>query len=317
MPPLVPTADISVLIPTYGRPRDLERCLGALTRQLVAPAQVVVVARTDDAPSRAVALSFDHLLPLQIASIERAGQVQALNRGLATLETALVAITDDDACPRTDWLQRIVAHFVDPTVGAVGGRDVVHWNGSVVEGRGRAVGRVEWFGRVVGNHHLDGFAQDVQFLKGANMSFRRQLLPGFDENLLGDGAQICNDMHASLRVSASGWRVIWDPCVAIDHFPAARLDADDRLEPTFHAIGHVLHNQTYTLLSLLSGWRRVATFVYPIMIGSRSNPGAIMLPVALLTQRDRARSMLRFGANLYGRVRGLRTYVRTRGQPKY
>lgn len=310
-------ADISVLVPTYRRPRDLGRCLAALTRQTTTPTEIVVVALNDDAVSRAVATSFEDQLPLRIALMERPGQVQALNRGLAIVRTSLVAITDDDACPRPDWLERIVTHFGDPTVGAVGGRDVVHWGSEIDGGGRRTVGRVAWFGRVVGNHHLDGTLQDVQFLKGANMSYRRRVLPGFDENLAGDGSQICNDMQASLRVSMSGWRVVWDPSVAVDHFPAPRLDEDDRAAPTLRAVANVLHNQTYILLSLLTGWRRLTAFAYPFVVGTRSSPGVLMLPVALMTNRSLGRSVFGVRANLQGRLRGLRTYLRTRGEPHF
>jgi len=315
----VPAADISVLIPTYGRPRDLQRCLSALTRQTTTPADVVVVvARTDDEASRSVAASFEAQLPVRVALVQRPGQVQALNCGLAAIVTSLVAITDDDACPRPDWVQRIVGHFADPTVGAVGGRDVVHRGGdAVVEGRARAVGRVTWFGRVVGNHHLDGALQDVQFLKGANMSYRRETLAGFDENLAGNGPQTCNDMQASLRVYASGWRVVWDPCVAIDHYPAARLDDDDRVTPTLRAVVNTLHNQTYTVLSLLSGWRRMTAFAYSFLVGTRGAPGLTMLPLALLSSRSARQSAFGFRANLEGRARGLRTYLRTGGKPRF
>jgi cellulose synthase/poly-beta-1,6-N-acetylglucosamine synthase-like glycosyltransferase len=314
----VHAADISVLIPTYGRPRDLQRCLTALTRQTTAPADVVVVARAADDASRSVARSFEARLPLRVAFVQRPGQVQALNCGLAVVATSLVAITDDDACPRPDWLQRIVGHFADPAVGAVGGRDVVHRSGDVVvEGRARAVGRVTWFGRVIGNHHLDGSLQDVQFLKGANMSYRRETLAGFDENLAGDGAQNCNDMQASLRVHTSGWRVVWDPRVAIDHYPAARLDDDDRVTPTLRAVTNTLHNQTYTVLSLLSGWRRATAFAYSLLVGTRLAPGLAMVPVALLTGRSARQSAFGFRANLEGRARGLRTYLRTGGKPRF
>lgn len=307
------STDISVLVPTYGRPQDLERCLASLAAQTTVPAEVVVVTRHDDVESQQVARSFESQLPLNITLVERPGHVQALNRGLSVLRTPFVAITDDDASPRPDWVERILAHFADPTVGAVGGRDVVHHRGDRIDdGRRSKVGRVQWYGRVVGNHHLDGPLQDAQFLKGVNMSYRRELLPGFDEKLAGSGSQSGNDMQASLRVHVSGWRVIWDPSVTVDHFPAARFDEDARFAPTLHAVANVLHNQTYILLSLLTGWRRITAFAYGILIGTRYAPGPLSLPVAWLSRRPISNSMFGFRANLQGRLGGLGTYVRAR-----
>lgn len=295
----------------------MRRCLDALTLQSSAPAEVVVVVRNDDPESREAAESFATQLPLRVATVDRPGQVQALNAGLVMVRNQLVAITDDDARPWPSWIERILGHFADPAVGAVGGRDVVYWKGDLVDGRARYVGRVQWFGRVLGNHHLHSEPQDVQFLKGANMSYRRDALTGFDENLAGDGSQICNDMQASLRVYASGWRVVWDPEVTVDHFAAERFDEDKRLDPTLRAVTNVLHNQTYILFSLLNGWRGLAAFLYALGIGTRSEPGVLMLPVAAVTDRSVARSLFGLRANFEGRLRGLATFLRKRGKPRF
>ena len=174
---------------------------------------------------------------------------------------------------------------------------------------------MQWYGRVIGNHHLSGPAQDVQFLKGVNMSYRRNALLGFDEQLAGQGPQVCNDMQASLRVHASGWRVVWDPAVIVDHYPAERLNEDQRLTPTMRAMANQLHNQTYILLSLLSGWRRVTAVLFGLLVGSQLAPGLVMLPVAVVRAGSIERPWFGFRANLRGRVHGLLTFIRTGGQP--
>jgi cellulose synthase/poly-beta-1,6-N-acetylglucosamine synthase-like glycosyltransferase len=291
--------------------------LEALSVQTCRAAKVIVVVRAGDAESEKTADLFASVIPLEVVSIDRPGQVQALNRGLSVVRTAIVAITDDDARPHPDWLEQILVRFRDPHVGAVGGRDVVYWEGELVGGDAELVGRVRWYGRVVGNHHLQSNAQEVEFLKGANMSYRRALLPGFDECLAGDGSQICNDMQASLRVHRSGWRVVWDPAVTVDHYPAERLDDDKRIAPTLSAVTNVVHNQTYILLSLLAGWRRIAAFVYPLIVGTRETPGLFLLLGATMTGTPIDRGMFGFRANWQGRARGLATFVRTRGRPQF
>ena len=71
-------------------------------------------------------LSSDNL-PLQIVTVTKSGVVQALNTGLRVVNGDLVSITDDDAAPHPDWLEKITAHFAkDSSIGAVGGRDWVH-----------------------------------------------------------------------------------------------------------------------------------------------------------------------------------------------
>jgi hypothetical protein len=124
-------------------------------------------------------------------------------------------------------------------------------------------------------------------------------------------------MQASLRVHAAQWRVIWDPSVAVDHFPSQRFDEDDRAAPTLRAAANMLHNQTYILLSLLPKWRMLVACLYPLVIGTRYAPGLLMLPATLWTSQSAGRTLFYFRANLQGRSRGLRTYLRTRGQPQF
>jgi glycosyltransferase involved in cell wall biosynthesis len=200
---------VTVLVPTFRRPADLTRCLGALQRQSRAPDEVVVVARPDDSATHACLRdpAVKGALRLSVALVEAPGQVAALNRGLDAANGDVVAITDDDAAPRPDWLERIAAAFGnDPRLGALGGRDWVHEKGRVLDGERPLVGKVQASGKIIGNHHLGvGGAREVDLLKGANMSYRRAAIGAirFDARLRGAGAQAHNDMAFSRHASRS------------------------------------------------------------------------------------------------------------------
>ncbi len=117
-----------------------------------------------------------------------------MSAGLEVARGDIVAITDDDAAPHPDWLARIEAYFsTHQGLAGVGGRDVV-CHGEHPEGGAReVVGKVQWFGRVIGNHHLGiGRAREVDELKGVNCAYRHAALRrvGFDERLRGTGAQV-------------------------------------------------------------------------------------------------------------------------------
>jgi cellulose synthase/poly-beta-1,6-N-acetylglucosamine synthase-like glycosyltransferase len=208
----------------------------------------------------------------------------------------IICITDDDAAPRPDWLQRIEQHFEnDPSLGGVGGRDFVH-NGSGDSHRSvNVVGTLQWFGRAVGNHHLGaGDAREVYFLKGANMSYRRSALNGllFDQRLRGEGAQVCNDMAFSLTLRQHGWKLLYDPDVSVDHYPAPRFDSIGR--GGFHPLGAEIsaYNQYWALATgMAPGRRRDIACAFQILVGSRSLPGYLHLLYGTLcgdeTVRDR------------------------------
>jgi cellulose synthase/poly-beta-1,6-N-acetylglucosamine synthase-like glycosyltransferase len=269
---------ISVLVPSYRRPDDLRRCLEALCGQHSAPVQVLVVARDVDESTHLVAQTFAGRLPLELVIVSEPGQVHALNAGLLRVKGEIVAITDDDAAPHSDWLARIAAHFeADSRIGGVGGRDWVHSpDGTVVDGQQRVVGRVQWFGRIVGNHHVGtGPAREADILKGANMSFRLAAIEGlrFDTRLRGRGAQVHNDLCFSLAVKRRGWKLIYDPAVVVDHYPAARFDTDQRGAFDPEAVENAAFNLMWATQTQLTGWRRFATRQWSAWIGQPVEPG--------------------------------------------
>ena len=305
---------IAVVIPTYRRANDLARCLEALASQTRAPDQIVVVTRDTDDLAIGRCTEISARLPVEVVTVERPGLVAALNAGLARVRTALVAFTDDDCRPDAAWVARLHAHFLsDERIGAVGGRDIVHEDVALRTLAARAVGQITWFGRLRGNHHAISSRQDVQFLKGANMAYRRDVLAGFDERLRGDGAQVHNDLKASLEVWSAGHRIIWDPAVIVHHHPAPRAD-DDRARQSLASLRKTAHNEVYALMSLRP--RRVAlvAVTYSFIVGTKAAPGILMLPYLVLT-RANPRPGQRFLATLRGRLEGLATGARFRSLP--
>lgn len=270
---------VSVLVPTYHRPKDLKRCLDALSRQSVAPDEIIVVARENDTETWQVLDAWLGKLPLRTVKVDIPGQVSALNAGLKHANTDIIAITDDDAAPRPEWVSRIKKHFSDdPRVGGVGGRDWVHQYGKIENGSRTLVGKVSWYGRVIGNHHLGvGEARSVDVLKGANMSYRRSAIEGiwFNEQLKGSGAQVHNDLCFSLEVRRKGWRLIYDPQVEIDHYPAERFDEDRRDQINLSAISNAAHNETIALLGYFQPLQRTLYLLWAFTIGTGVTPGML------------------------------------------
>jgi GT2 family glycosyltransferase len=314
---LAPTK-LTVLVPTYRRPHDLERCLAALRRQTEPADEVLVVAhRSDDETLRllhCLKKSEPHLRWLTVA--ER-GQVAAVNKGLAEVRSGIVAMLDDDAAPHPEWLTRIRRHFqADSTIGGVGGRDYLFRDGELWTGQARAVGKVQWFGRVIGGHHLGfGGPRDVDVLKGANMSFRHEAIKGlrFDTRLRGGGAQVHNDLAFCLEVKGRGWRLVYDPAVSVDHFPALRHDYDHRWTFSAPAVADGSHNETLTLLERLPPLRRIAFMVFAVIVGTRAVPGLLQFVRLALHGDSMARA--RTVVSLRGRWEGWQTWRRS-ARPK-
>lgn len=306
------TPRVSVLVPSYGRPDSLQRCLTALGAQTRSPDEVVVGVRTGDEATLAVVDAARAAgLPVRAAKTAVAGVVASMQAALDAATGDIVALTDDDARPFPSWIEALLAHFqAAPDVGGVGGRD---WQ-PYERGNARRVGMVQWFGRVIGNHHLGaGPARDVDVLKGVNCSFRAPLLRavGFDGRLRGAGAQLYWELGVCLPLRRAGWRLIYDPSVAVDHDVATRLDADQIHRGVFTEppLVDAVHNETVALLEARGGAARVCFLAWAFLIGTGEEPGPIQFARRLL-QGDRL-ALRRWRATITGRLAGAATERRS------
>lgn len=309
----------TVLIPTYRRQKDLLRCLKALEIQTRPAFQVLVVVRDIDTETWEFLQEFKvSILPLQIVKVTVPGVVAALNAGLEAVEGDIVSITDDDAAPRPDWLERLTAHFIsDKLIGAVGGRDWVHHSSKLEDESREVVGRLQWFGRVIGNHHLGvGEAREVDVLKGVNMSFRTLAIGQlrFDERMRGTGAQVHFEMSFTLTLQRAGWKIIYDPNVAVDHYPAQRFDEDQRNNFNKIAFINLVHNETVVLLEHLPPTRRAIFLLWAVLVGTRDCLGFLQW-LRFLPKEGRFAGQ-KLLASMRGRTQGWQTWQQHRSYLK-
>ncbi len=306
---------VSVVVPTYRRPEALRSCLGALARQdLTADEILVVVRREDEASRRCVEGFVDE--PIRVVAVDvlpgRPGFVAALNAGVAASTGEIVCFTDDDAEPWPDWISRIVSTFeLDPAIGAVGGRDWVYHGDLLEDGEEAVVGTVSRWGRTVGRHHLGvGSLRDVAILKGANLSVRGDLVRevGFDRRLRGFATEHHSELGLCLALLRMGYRVVYDPAVAVDHRPRPRPTEGREFHP--RQVKDSSHNETLALLEHLSLPGQIAHLLWSGALGTRGAPGLAQSVRLFVGSGDPKFSLL--CANLEGRGLALSTYLHGR-----
>lgn len=304
---------VSVLVPSYKRPDLLVNCLKALERQTRLPDETVIVLRDTDQDSRAALEEYRRTssLPISPALVSRPGQLAAMNAGLERVTGDVVCFTDDDAEPLPDWLARIESRFAaDARLGALGGRDHVH-----VEGvpqpttRVTTVGRLQWFGRTLGNHSQDAAGmREVDSLKGCNMSVRTSLRPRFDERLLGDAYQ--NEVALCLAIKHRGMKVVFDPEIRVNHFLGARSYGSDRLGLAPERLFNNGHNHILARMPYLGAWKGAFYLIYTFVIGDRATPG--LLKSIYLARGNPLASARVLAPSLRGKLAGIAAWLRGR-----
>jgi glycosyltransferase involved in cell wall biosynthesis len=273
---------ITVIIPTYCRPTDLQRCLNGLKQQSRLADEILVVVRNTDSLTWEFLQQYDSKsLPLKILTVTVTGVVAAMNLGLNAATGDMIGFIDDDAVAHTDWLSRIEAHFIaDAAVVGIGGRDLMYRDNTLVEGQKSIVGKLQWFGRTIGNHHLGfGTVREVDLLKGVNMSYRRSAIANlrFDPRMKGTGAQVHFEVAFCLNLKRAGGKLIYDPQIVVDHYLAQRFDEDkrDRFNPI--AFFNEVHNETLAIVEYFSPPRRIIFALWAVLVGTRKAFGLVQL----------------------------------------
>ncbi|CAM3323723.1 MULTISPECIES: glycosyltransferase family 2 protein [Paenibacillus] len=300
---------ISVIIPTYKRVDALQHCLEGIQRQTRYPDEIMLVVRNTDERT----LNYLRCLNIRntkIALIEGSGVIAALNAGIRQSTGSVIVLTDDDTVPHTNWLEQLERHYVSNSeIGGVGGRDIVFLRGHEIPAGKQEVGIIKPYGRIIGNHHVGiGSAREVDILKGANMSFRREAICGlaFDERMKGTGAQVHNELEFSLAVKKKGWKLIYDPTVCVDHFPAERFDEDQRNSFNETAFLNAVHNETYAVLKHFGTRHRALYVLWVLIVGSKASPGIIQF--LRMFPRERTAALKKVWLAYKGRWDGWRTW---------
>ncbi len=104
---------VSVVIPTYNRPRQLAQCLDGLSQLTYPRNRFEVIVVNDGGPidlTPAVA-GYRDRLNLTLLRQPRGGPGAARNAGAAAARGDIIAFLDDDCRPAEDWLLRLATCF--------------------------------------------------------------------------------------------------------------------------------------------------------------------------------------------------------------
>jgi glycosyltransferase involved in cell wall biosynthesis len=243
--------ELSVVIPTLGRARELERCLDSLGSQGFTNFEVIIVSPQPEDLSRLA----DKYKGLAISLIEQKapGLTFARNCALAQAQGRIVSFIDDDVTVAVTWAGEIVNTFAQSRViGGVSGptlipeelrenRDILafhHTQGKnifwrlaakfyasvVLEGSPKAIGRIFKSGAFgLGANYPESKQLPanikVDYLEACNMSFRKDILDkigGFSPEYAGIGDWSEPDL--SFRVRNAGFSLLFNPRAGVEHW---------------------------------------------------------------------------------------------------
>ncbi|MFH0945390.1 MAG: glycosyltransferase [Planctomycetota bacterium] len=205
-----PRPSFSVVVPTHRRPEALRRCLSALRSLDLEGAnlEIIVVEDGGPAPELADLRETARGRPRVVFSSQpHRGPAAARNLGASLATHEYLAFTDDDCCPRPDWLSAFARELKEAPECVVGGETVNTVSDNVFSIASQDL---------VNHFSLVQRRLGAPFFSSNNLAMSRgtyQRLAGFDESFAlagGEDRDLCRralDLGLELR-----------------HVPDARID---------------------------------------------------------------------------------------------
>lgn len=232
---------VSVIVCTRNRADSIGEALAAITALDYPDFELLVVDSSTGEDARKTAALVAQV-GAKLVLEPRSGLSIARNTGLAHASGQLIAFTDDDCVPATDWLIVIARVLANPAVWCCTGRVVQHNREGACdlfeEVAGQDLGRTGRkftrqdlqfgvgfllgnLGKLFAKHMKSSAPMPWCIGHGSSTAFRREAfaqLGGFDERF-GGGAPLksCDDTEMFVRILKSGREIVYEPAALVRH----------------------------------------------------------------------------------------------------
>lgn len=227
-------SNVSVIVCTRDRKQHVEKCILSLLNQSYKPKEIIIV---DDASKEEIDIiklleNASSLLVkkqrinryvdvILLRNKKRQGIVKSRNIGVSASSGDIIAFIDDDGHAHKSWIKNLIKNYSDGIVG-VGGPVVERSRSKKIVGKRLSYITLE--GEVKHNYRVRSLQeckklskQNVKFLMGGNMSFRKDILlkvGGGDSIFKGNYYREETDL--CMRISKRG-KLVFEPKATIFH----------------------------------------------------------------------------------------------------
>jgi glucosyl-dolichyl phosphate glucuronosyltransferase len=215
------TASVVICAYTLKRWADMTAAVASVRAQTIPASDIVVVIdHNEELLERALVAFPDAIV---VPNGGKPGLSGARNTGVERATGDVVFFLDDDARAQPDWLERMIAHFADPTVQGVGSAALPRWP---EEGTGRPGWFPPEFDWIIGCSYI-GLPTSVAPVRnpiGAGMSIRRSAFAtvgGFSDGLgrVGSIPLGCEETEFGIRLrrDVADAVILYEPAAVVLH----------------------------------------------------------------------------------------------------
>jgi len=202
----------SVVVPTYNRPKLLQKCLKSLINQDY-PKKDYEIIVVNNASSNHTNLIISSLMKQYknirfITNKTNKGPGYSRNRGIKKSKGKFIAFTDDDCVVDKDWLKKIEDSFKKSKVDAVGG-SISNPTELYIAWAQYILNFSSWFPK--------GSDRYVKDIPTANIAYRRSVIINhfFPEHLSSQGYE---DSIYNFHLYRNNKKILFCPKIKVEHF---------------------------------------------------------------------------------------------------
>lgn len=199
---------VSVIVPVLNDPERLQVCLEALEKQSY-PGDFYEVIVVDNGSAESVEPIVDRFTQARYCDEQRRSSYAARNRGVSLSRGPVIAFTDSDCIPASDWIERGVADLLrTPNCGIVGGKVKLFFKNRDIPTA------VEFFDSISFFQQQKNI-NDTKFSVTANLFTFKKV---FDRvGPFNDTFKSGGDVEWGMRVSSSGYNLSYADEAVVSH----------------------------------------------------------------------------------------------------
>jgi lipopolysaccharide/colanic/teichoic acid biosynthesis glycosyltransferase/GT2 family glycosyltransferase len=203
----------SVIVPVYNGEETIERCLDALAKQDIVPAEYEILVVDDGSQDNTRGIVNDWrkrhaAIQTRLLQQENAGPAAARNLGAQEANAPLLLFTDADCAPLPRWISALTRPFDDETV--VGAKGTYVTEQQSLAPRFVQAEYEDRYDRMAGQKQID-------FIDTYSAAYRRDVFlenGGFDPIFTTASVE---DQELSFRLARKGYILVFEPEAQVSH----------------------------------------------------------------------------------------------------
>jgi glycosyltransferase involved in cell wall biosynthesis len=188
---------ISIVIPVYNEQDHLKDCLKAISRQTVAPDEVIVVDNNSTDDSVKVAASFDFV---KVLNEPRQGVLYARTKGFNRARGDIIGRIDADTVLDPKWVERVKSNLKNQRIAAVTGPSFFY---------DMPFAPYNYLVEHMFKAPLHKYEKNYPFLAGNNMAIRKEVWNKIKDTLC-ERRDVHEDIDIAIHLSEQDYVIKYD-----------------------------------------------------------------------------------------------------------